>query len=119
PFDLRERLTGGDIALIASAVPRVRQGLPRAPPRRVDGRRVAAARAWDTAPLSPRLPALAVALPLCRGRPPRARPGGDRRADDRAAVHAVHHRSRAAPDRVGAGVATLPPQPRGRGVRRR
>ena len=79
------------------------------------GQKPAKRRARHEAPRVPaRLPALALAPPLGRRGHLRAGDHDGRARDDRAAVHAVHHRSRAARHRGRDGGSPAPAEPRGR-----
>src|SRR5205807_447321 len=114
------RQIGARERLFAAALSRLRPGLQAAAPRRRRrARRLAARGSRRATSLRARVPALAAAVSLRRHRAPRPRPLDHRPTDDRAAVHAVHHRSGPAQNGARHRVPARAAAAGGRGVRRR
>src|SRR5947199_56486 len=114
------RQIGARERLFAAALSRLRPGLQAAAPRRGRGAgRLAARGSGRATSLRARVPALAAAVSLRRHRAPRPRPRDHRTPDDRAAVHAVHHRSGPAQNGARHRVPARAAAAGGWGVRRR
>src|SRR6184192_686594 len=114
------RQIGARERLFAAALSRLRPGLQAAAPRRGRGAgRLAARGSGQATSLRARVPALAAPVSLRRHRAPRPRPRDHRTPDDRAAVHAFHHRSGPAQNGARHRVPARAAAAGGWGVRRR